>query len=195
MQEYILIQLIKRANRIPDFKMTVHQQEKLFVFLCSTIVLILDSPYFFSISFLLIPWLCVCYLQMIHNYMEHLERTKHQHAVTTAEPSDTSTSTRIRWVVSPVISWIKKRMLVPLEQQLGSLKVSNYVDFIWGIYDTHAVTIRQSKFMKPLSHFQVKCAFLFPVWVYFGFGLLVGQNKLLEKLFWHFSRLIRQISQ
>lgn len=32
MQEYILIQLIKRANRIPDFKMTVHQQEKLFVF-------------------------------------------------------------------------------------------------------------------------------------------------------------------
>ena len=106
MQEYILIQLIKRANRIPDFKMTVHQQEKLFVFLCSTIVLILDSPYFFSISFLLIPWLCVCYLQMIHNYMEHLERTKHQHAVTTAEPSDTSTSTRIRWVVSPVISWI-----------------------------------------------------------------------------------------
>ncbi|XP_036936616.1 C-Jun-amino-terminal kinase-interacting protein 4 isoform X1 [Acanthopagrus latus] len=34
--------------------------------------------------------------EMIHNYMEHLERTKHQHAVTTAEPSDTSTSTRIR---------------------------------------------------------------------------------------------------
>uniref|UniRef100_UPI0037E8562C C-Jun-amino-terminal kinase-interacting protein 4 isoform X3 n=1 Tax=Semicossyphus pulcher TaxID=241346 RepID=UPI0037E8562C len=40
--------------------------------------------------------------EMIHSYMEHLERTKHQHAVTAAEPSDsgtgasTSTSARTR---------------------------------------------------------------------------------------------------
>ncbi|XP_030610303.1 C-Jun-amino-terminal kinase-interacting protein 4 isoform X2 [Archocentrus centrarchus] len=34
--------------------------------------------------------------EMIHSYMEHLERTKHQHAVTPAEPSDTGTSTRTR---------------------------------------------------------------------------------------------------
>lgn len=46
--------------------------------------------------------LCVSYtFQMIHSYMEHLERTKHQHAVT--EPSDagtgtsTITSARTRW--------------------------------------------------------------------------------------------------
>lgn len=38
--------------------------------------------------------------QMIHSYMEHLERSKHQHASTPADPSDTSTSTpaRARWV-------------------------------------------------------------------------------------------------
>ncbi|XP_034563521.1 C-Jun-amino-terminal kinase-interacting protein 4 isoform X2 [Notolabrus celidotus] len=38
--------------------------------------------------------------EMIHSYMEHLERTKHQHAVSQAEPSDagmaTNTSTRTR---------------------------------------------------------------------------------------------------
>ncbi|KAM9837654.1 C-Jun-amino-terminal kinase-interacting protein 4 [Aulostomus maculatus] len=36
--------------------------------------------------------------EMIHNYMEHLERTKHQHAQAIVEPSDpgTGTSTRIR---------------------------------------------------------------------------------------------------
>ncbi|KAM9336112.1 C-Jun-amino-terminal kinase-interacting protein 4 isoform 2-T2 [Symphorus nematophorus] len=33
--------------------------------------------------------------EMIHNYMEHLERTKHQHAVAT-EPSDTGTNTSVR---------------------------------------------------------------------------------------------------
>lgn len=37
MQVYILIQLIKYANRISDYKMIVHQQEK--SLLCSTIVL------------------------------------------------------------------------------------------------------------------------------------------------------------
>lgn len=41
MQEYILIQLIKYANRISDYKMVVHQQEK--SLLCSTIVLILEE--------------------------------------------------------------------------------------------------------------------------------------------------------
>ncbi|XP_042363504.1 C-Jun-amino-terminal kinase-interacting protein 4 isoform X2 [Plectropomus leopardus] len=34
--------------------------------------------------------------EMIHSYMEHLERTKHQHAVMAAEPSDAGTSTRTR---------------------------------------------------------------------------------------------------
>ncbi|XP_039990819.1 C-Jun-amino-terminal kinase-interacting protein 4 isoform X3 [Xiphias gladius] len=34
--------------------------------------------------------------EMIHSYMEHLERSKHQHAVTPAEPSDTGTSARTR---------------------------------------------------------------------------------------------------
>ncbi|XP_044034083.1 C-Jun-amino-terminal kinase-interacting protein 4 isoform X7 [Siniperca chuatsi] len=34
--------------------------------------------------------------EMIHSYMEHLERTKHQHAVTPAEPSDTGTGTSAR---------------------------------------------------------------------------------------------------
>uniref|UniRef100_A0A669CR87 C-Jun-amino-terminal kinase-interacting protein 4 n=1 Tax=Oreochromis niloticus TaxID=8128 RepID=A0A669CR87_ORENI len=34
--------------------------------------------------------------EMIHSYMEHLERTKHQHAAMTAEPSDTGTSVRTR---------------------------------------------------------------------------------------------------
>ncbi|XP_063748845.1 C-Jun-amino-terminal kinase-interacting protein 4 isoform X6 [Eleginops maclovinus] len=33
---------------------------------------------------------------MIHSYMEHLERTKHQHAAAQAEPSDTGTSARTR---------------------------------------------------------------------------------------------------
>lgn len=42
----------------------------------------------------------VFFAQMIHNYMEHLERTKHQHAVAAPEPADTGTNTsvRIRWV-------------------------------------------------------------------------------------------------
>ncbi|XP_063748842.1 C-Jun-amino-terminal kinase-interacting protein 4 isoform X4 [Eleginops maclovinus] len=34
--------------------------------------------------------------EMIHSYMEHLERTKHQHAAAQAEPSDTGTSARTR---------------------------------------------------------------------------------------------------
>ncbi|XP_008282529.1 C-Jun-amino-terminal kinase-interacting protein 4 isoform X3 [Stegastes partitus] len=34
--------------------------------------------------------------EMIHSYMEHLERTKHQHAMTTTEPSDTGTPARTR---------------------------------------------------------------------------------------------------
>uniref|UniRef100_A0A3B4WD75 C-Jun-amino-terminal kinase-interacting protein 4 n=1 Tax=Seriola lalandi dorsalis TaxID=1841481 RepID=A0A3B4WD75_SERLL len=34
--------------------------------------------------------------EMIHSYMEHLERTKHQHPVTPAEPPDTGTSSRTR---------------------------------------------------------------------------------------------------
>ncbi|KAM9424541.1 C-Jun-amino-terminal kinase-interacting protein 4 isoform 2-T2 [Pholidichthys leucotaenia] len=34
--------------------------------------------------------------EMIHSYMEHLERTKHQHAAVAAEPSETSTPTRPR---------------------------------------------------------------------------------------------------
>ncbi|XP_029311729.1 C-Jun-amino-terminal kinase-interacting protein 4 isoform X2 [Cottoperca gobio] len=34
--------------------------------------------------------------EMIHSYMEHLERTKHQHAVTVAEPSDAGTGTSAR---------------------------------------------------------------------------------------------------
>ncbi|XP_078135388.1 C-Jun-amino-terminal kinase-interacting protein 4 isoform X3 [Sander vitreus] len=34
--------------------------------------------------------------EMIHSYMEHLERTKHQHAVTVAESSDAGTSARTR---------------------------------------------------------------------------------------------------
>ncbi|XP_076615507.1 C-Jun-amino-terminal kinase-interacting protein 4 isoform X3 [Chaetodon auriga] len=34
--------------------------------------------------------------EMIHSYMEHLERTKHQHAVAAPEPSDTGTSTTPR---------------------------------------------------------------------------------------------------
>ncbi|TDG98343.1 hypothetical protein EPR50_G00218130 [Perca flavescens] len=34
--------------------------------------------------------------EMIHSYMEHLERTKHQHAVTAADSSDTGTSARTR---------------------------------------------------------------------------------------------------
>ncbi|XP_035000913.1 C-Jun-amino-terminal kinase-interacting protein 4 isoform X3 [Hippoglossus stenolepis] len=34
--------------------------------------------------------------EMIHSYMEHLERTKHQHAVTPAEPTDTGTVTSTR---------------------------------------------------------------------------------------------------
>ncbi|XP_041671050.1 C-Jun-amino-terminal kinase-interacting protein 4 isoform X2 [Cheilinus undulatus] len=34
--------------------------------------------------------------EMIHSYMEHLERTKHQHAVTPAEPPDTGTGTSVR---------------------------------------------------------------------------------------------------
>uniref|UniRef100_A0A8D0DCE2 C-Jun-amino-terminal kinase-interacting protein 4 n=1 Tax=Sander lucioperca TaxID=283035 RepID=A0A8D0DCE2_SANLU len=34
--------------------------------------------------------------EMIHSYMEHLERTKHQHAVTIAESSDAGTSARTR---------------------------------------------------------------------------------------------------
>lgn len=38
---------------------------------------------------------CV-FAQMIHNYMEHLERTKHQHAVAAPEPADTGTNTTVR---------------------------------------------------------------------------------------------------
>ncbi|XP_037611232.1 C-Jun-amino-terminal kinase-interacting protein 4 isoform X3 [Sebastes umbrosus] len=34
--------------------------------------------------------------EMIHSYMEHLERTKHQHAVTVAEPSDAGTGSSAR---------------------------------------------------------------------------------------------------
>nr|XP_020442964.1 C-Jun-amino-terminal kinase-interacting protein 4-like isoform X3 [Monopterus albus] len=34
--------------------------------------------------------------EMIHSYMEHLERSKHQHAALTAEPSDTGTGTSAR---------------------------------------------------------------------------------------------------
>ncbi|XP_078146741.1 C-Jun-amino-terminal kinase-interacting protein 4 [Centroberyx gerrardi] len=34
--------------------------------------------------------------EMIHSYMEHLERSKHQHATTVSEPSDTGTSARAR---------------------------------------------------------------------------------------------------
>ncbi|XP_071329298.1 C-Jun-amino-terminal kinase-interacting protein 4 isoform X3 [Trachinotus anak] len=34
--------------------------------------------------------------EMIHSYMEHLERTKHQHAATPAEPPDTGSSARAR---------------------------------------------------------------------------------------------------
>uniref|UniRef100_A0A8D3EEP4 C-Jun-amino-terminal kinase-interacting protein 4 n=1 Tax=Scophthalmus maximus TaxID=52904 RepID=A0A8D3EEP4_SCOMX len=34
--------------------------------------------------------------EMIHSYMEHLERTKHQHAMTPAEASDTGTGTQAR---------------------------------------------------------------------------------------------------
>lgn len=34
--------------------------------------------------------------QMIHSYMEHLERSKHQHAASLAEPSDTGTPARTR---------------------------------------------------------------------------------------------------
>ncbi|KAM6897518.1 C-Jun-amino-terminal kinase-interacting protein 4 [Xenentodon cancila] len=34
--------------------------------------------------------------EMIHSYMEHLERTKHLHAATPAEPSDTGTSAKTR---------------------------------------------------------------------------------------------------
>ncbi|XP_029977254.1 C-Jun-amino-terminal kinase-interacting protein 4 isoform X4 [Sphaeramia orbicularis] len=34
--------------------------------------------------------------EMIHSYMEHLERTKHQHAATIAEPADTGTSSSAR---------------------------------------------------------------------------------------------------
>uniref|UniRef100_A0A8P4K3I8 C-Jun-amino-terminal kinase-interacting protein 4 n=1 Tax=Dicentrarchus labrax TaxID=13489 RepID=A0A8P4K3I8_DICLA len=34
--------------------------------------------------------------EMIHSYMEHLERTKHQHPVTAPEPSDAGTSARTR---------------------------------------------------------------------------------------------------
>ncbi|XP_047234061.1 C-Jun-amino-terminal kinase-interacting protein 4 isoform X3 [Girardinichthys multiradiatus] len=34
--------------------------------------------------------------EMIHSYMEHLERVKHQHATTPAEPSDTGTSAKRR---------------------------------------------------------------------------------------------------
>ncbi|XP_071402146.1 C-Jun-amino-terminal kinase-interacting protein 4 [Centroberyx affinis] len=34
--------------------------------------------------------------EMIHSYMEHLERSKHQHATTVSEPSDTGTSARVR---------------------------------------------------------------------------------------------------
>ncbi|XP_029954553.1 C-Jun-amino-terminal kinase-interacting protein 4-like isoform X2 [Salarias fasciatus] len=34
--------------------------------------------------------------EMIHSYMEHLERTKHQHAAVTAEPSESSTPSRAR---------------------------------------------------------------------------------------------------
>nr|XP_046232185.1 C-Jun-amino-terminal kinase-interacting protein 4 isoform X2 [Scatophagus argus] len=34
--------------------------------------------------------------EMIHNYMEHLERTKHQHALAAAEPSDAGTGTPVR---------------------------------------------------------------------------------------------------
>lgn len=36
------------------------------------------------------------FAQMIHNYMEHLERTKHQHAVAAPEPADTGTNTSVR---------------------------------------------------------------------------------------------------
>ncbi|XP_075889880.1 C-Jun-amino-terminal kinase-interacting protein 4 isoform X2 [Nelusetta ayraudi] len=34
--------------------------------------------------------------EMIHNYMEHLERTKHQHAAAAAEPADTGANTSVR---------------------------------------------------------------------------------------------------
>ncbi|KAM9816990.1 C-Jun-amino-terminal kinase-interacting protein 4 [Neosynchiropus ocellatus] len=34
--------------------------------------------------------------EMIHSYMEHLERTKHQHVPTTGEPTDSSSSGRMR---------------------------------------------------------------------------------------------------
>ncbi|XP_026170699.1 C-Jun-amino-terminal kinase-interacting protein 4 isoform X4 [Mastacembelus armatus] len=34
--------------------------------------------------------------EMIHSYMEHLERSKHQHAATSAEPSDTGTGSSAR---------------------------------------------------------------------------------------------------
>ncbi|XP_050928380.1 C-Jun-amino-terminal kinase-interacting protein 4 [Lates calcarifer] len=34
--------------------------------------------------------------EMIHSYMEHLERAKHQHAATPAEPTDTNTNTSTR---------------------------------------------------------------------------------------------------
>uniref|UniRef100_A0A3Q2EBP4 RH1 domain-containing protein n=1 Tax=Cyprinodon variegatus TaxID=28743 RepID=A0A3Q2EBP4_CYPVA len=34
--------------------------------------------------------------EMIHSYMEHLERAKHQHATTPSEPSDSGTSTKRR---------------------------------------------------------------------------------------------------
>ncbi|XP_028264338.1 C-Jun-amino-terminal kinase-interacting protein 4 isoform X1 [Parambassis ranga] len=34
--------------------------------------------------------------EMIHSYMDHLERTKHLHAATTAEPADSGTATRTR---------------------------------------------------------------------------------------------------
>lgn len=38
----------------------------------------------------------MCFVQMIHNYMEHLERTKHQHTAAAAEPPDTGANTTVR---------------------------------------------------------------------------------------------------
>lgn len=75
----------------------------------------------------------MCFVQMIHNYMEHLERTKHQHAAAAAEPADTgaNTSVRIRWVCIPHLQFLIFQSYYPsAAQKLPSRLFGGYVQVI-----------------------------------------------------------------
>lgn len=75
----------------------------------------------------------MCFVQMIHNYMEHLERTKHQHAAAAAEPADTgaNTSVRIRWVCIPHLQFLIFHSYYPsAAQKLPSRLFGGYVQVI-----------------------------------------------------------------